>query len=175
VSEVRGFRGTACRVNKEATDDLRRLLNARPSDKFKSIVQAKENLIAEVTRSLRQLHWKDFETLSDLVFRNSGWHRISVVGEAMKYVDIELEEPITHDLYQVQVKSSATLADFEDYARQFSGGSFRKLYFVVHTPEGDLATAKRSDTANIELILPGRLAEMVVELGLVNWLLGKIK
>ena len=36
----------------------------------------------------------------------------------MKFVDVELEEPITGE--QVQVKSDATMADF------------RELYFVVH-------------------------------------------
>jgi hypothetical protein len=27
-----------------------------------------------------ELHWKDFETLFDLPFRDSGWVRVSVLG-----------------------------------------------------------------------------------------------
>ena len=37
----------------------------------------------------------------------------------MKYVDMELQEPITGDLYQVQVKSDATIANFREYAKKF--------------------------------------------------------
>lgn len=73
-------------------------------------------------------HWKDFEILVDLIFRNAGWRRVSVVGESLKFVDMELEEPITGEQYQVQVKSDATIADFKEYAEQFTERDFRKLY-----------------------------------------------
>jgi hypothetical protein len=93
----------------------------------------------------------------------------------MKYVDMELEEPITGDLYQVQVKSSAAKSDFEEYLRQFSSKGYRKLYFVVHSPAADLDNYRPPMEKNVELILPKRLAGMVVELGLINWLMQKIR
>ena len=61
------------------------------------------------------MHWKDFETLVDLLFRQAGWRRLSVLGETMKYADLELEEPITMERYQVQIKSAADLGDFARY------------------------------------------------------------
>jgi hypothetical protein len=173
ISKVQGFRATLCSVKE--VDDLRRLINDIPSEEYKAILQAKESLIKQVKYSLHRLHWKDFETLVDLLFHNAGWRRISVVGETMKYVDMELEEPITGDLYQVQVKSQASVNEFEEYAKDFSHGRFRKFYFVVHSPDEKLATYETSKYSDIELILPEQLARMVVDLGLTDWLLKKIR
>lgn len=92
----------------------------------------------------------------------------------MKFTDLELEDPITKDQYQVQVKSQATWDDFDGYAKQFNRQLHRKLYFVVHTPDKKLA-ALQEQPQDIELILPGRLSEMVVRLGLVDWLMSHIK
>ena len=91
----------------------------------------------------------------------------------MKYADMELEEPITGDRYQVQVKSDATIGDFAKYAAEFDNSDFRKLYFVVHSSKEQWANAPKYD--NVELILQERLAEMVVDFGLVNWLLKRIR
>jgi hypothetical protein len=173
ISKIQRFQGTICSVKE--VDDLRRLLNDQPSDVFQTISKAKEALRGEVEKGLKRLHWKDFETLVDLVFRSAGWRRTSIVGETMKYADLELEEPVTGDLYQVQVKSAATVDDFEEYAQNFSPGSFRKLYFVVHSPTEKLANHQGVILENVELILPGRLAQMVVDFGLTDWLLKKIR
>ncbi len=45
----------------------------------------------------------------------------------MKYVDMELEDPITGDRYQVQVKSQSTLQEFNEYSKKFSEREYRKL------------------------------------------------
>ena len=183
LSQTQGFRGTTCRVSAKvakgevgcAADDLKRLLNNQPSEEYSEVQDARAALIAKVKDGMKRLFWKDFEILADLIFSGSGWRRISVIGGAMKDVDMEYEAPVTDYLYQVQVKSIATLVDFQKATKDFPAESFRKLYFVVHSPEGPLANAASPDPEDIELILPGRLAEMVVNLGLVDWLLGKIK
>jgi hypothetical protein len=100
--------------------------------------------------------------------------RLTFIGKAMKYVDMELVEPITKDLYQVQVKSQATLSDFKEYVEQFSSKNFRRLYFVVHSPTEDLINHQLNSKDNVELILPNRLAGMAVESGLIDWLMQKI-
>jgi hypothetical protein len=175
IGKVQGFRGTICTLSKDEVEALKRLLNDVPSEAHKTISQIKANLVTEVAKGMEPLHWKDFETLVDLVFRNAGWRRVSLLGEEMKYVDMELQAPITGDMYQVQVKSTATLIEYEEYAQQFLHGSFKKLYFVVHSPEKNLAAYVNDKYKDVELILPNRLAEMVVDLGLTDWLLKKIK
>jgi hypothetical protein len=173
ISMVQGFRATVCKVRD--IDDLKRLINNVSSYQYTQIVQARGALIKEIEKGLSGLFWKDFEILIDLLFRNAGWHRLSLVGEEMKYVDMELQEPITGELYQVQVKSQASFTDYDEYARNFSHGSFRKMYFVVHTPDQTLVDNRQVKYEDVELILPDKLAEMVVDLGLTEWLLKKIK
>ncbi|MBP7998161.1 MAG: hypothetical protein KA314_02080 [Chloroflexi bacterium] len=174
ISKVQRFQGTICSVRD--VDDLKRMINSQPSQAYTAIIQAKENLITQVQEGIRKLHWKDFEILVDLLFRNAGWRRVSVIGETMKYSDIELEEPITGDLYQVQIKSQATASEFDEYAQNFSHGSFRKLYFVVHSPDKQLTEYQSSQYPDdIELVLPTKLSKMVVDSGLTDWLLKKIR
>jgi hypothetical protein len=92
----------------------------------------------------------------------------------MKYVDLELEEPITKEMYQVQVKARADVAAFNASVDQFAGGVFRKLYFVVHSPTAALE-ATQSDGGDVELVPPERLAGMVVDHGLVSWVLSRVQ
>jgi len=170
LAQLQGFRGTACRVHDVGL--LRRLLNAEPSPDYEEIDRARDVLVDRIAHAIGNLHWKDFEILVDLVFRQAGWRRISQLGETMKYVDLELEEPVTRDRYQVQVKSRAGLAEFNDYATQFSPRGFRKLYFVVHTPSDDLANG--SSLENVELVRRRELASMVLDGGLTRWLMDKV-
>ena len=158
----------------EAVQTLSRLLNDESSSEYRAVMSAKMTLVQSVEKSIKRLHWKDFEVFVDLLFRQSGWRRLSMLGQNMKFVDLELEDPITGDKYQVQVKLRATLADFHRYAEQFSPQNYRRLYFVVASPEESLARYSHS-SAEVVLILPKRLSEMAVDMGMVNWLLNRIK
>jgi hypothetical protein len=171
LSQLQGFRGTVCAV--KAADRLERLLNGESSLPHQAVSGARDKLVREVQSAIGELHWKDFETLVDLIFRQAGWRRLSVLGETMKYADLELEEPITAERYQVQIKSAADTADFVRYRDEFKGRGFRKLFFVVHSPTSTLANAESSST--VELVLPARLSAMVVDAGLVSWILAKIR
>jgi hypothetical protein len=168
LSQIQRFGATACNAPR---DILYRVLNDELSKAHMAVAAALAKLIREAEAALIDLHWKDFETLVDLIFRDAGWRRLSILGESMKYADLELEEPITGERYQVQVKSKADVSDLAEYSQQFDSKVFRKLFFVVHTPSSKLA--KQNSSGNVELVLPGRLAEMVVNAGLVNWLLAR--
>jgi len=166
ISKIQAFRGTVCKVR--TLETLRRLVNDEPSSEYKEIAKCEEALIQSVEKGIRKLHWKDFETFVDLVFRESGWRRLSPKGETMKFVDLELEDPITKERYQVQIKSKATLEEFEDYAKRFNPHSpVRWLYFVVHSPNKKLETL-REPRPDVKLVGPNQLSEMVVRLGLVD-------
>jgi hypothetical protein len=173
ISKTQRYAGTVCRV--QEIDTLRRLLNAQSSKPYQEISSASEELYSKVETGLKLLHWKDFEVLIDLLFRSAGWRRISVIGETMKFADIELEEPINKELYQVQIKSEATVEDFIKYKSEFSDRGYRKLFFIVHSPQGNTSRWQSEINDRVELIFPDRLAKMVVNLGLLEWLLNKIK
>jgi hypothetical protein len=171
LSKMQGFKGTVCAVR--AKESLSRLLSAQSSAPHQAVTRARETLVGTVQSAIAELHWKDFETLVDLLFRQAGWRRLSVLGETMKFADLELEEPITMERYQVQIKSEADTLDFAHYRDQFEGRGFRKLFFVVHSPDPKLA--RQESSSIVELVLPARLAAMVVDAGLVSWILAKIR
>jgi hypothetical protein len=158
-----------------ADEVLRRVLSATPSPEFEAVRLARDALAAEVEKAIRLLHWKDFELLVDLVFRQSGWRRTSLLGETMKSVDLELEDTVAGDKYQVQVKSRADRAVLAACKAEFCAGSFRRFYLVVHTPEGGLGDEPTSSDAEVQLVMTDRLALMVVDAGLTGWLLDKIR
>ena len=167
------YRATHCKVI--AIDHLRRLINAEHSPEYNSISEAKKELRSRVGAGIKLLHPKDFEILVDLVFRQAGWRRVSVLGETMKFFDLVLEEPITNDRYGVQIKSAATSGDFKKYAERFTSGEFKKLYFVVHSTDDEKLSEDSKDYKNVELIFVDDLAKMIVDGGLVDWLMEKIQ
>ena len=173
LSKYQRFPATCCEV--EEIDHLRRLINAEHSPEYKFISEAKKELRSRVEAGIKLLYWKDFEILVDLVFSQAGWRRVSVLGGTMKYFDLVLKEPITNKLYGVQIKSAATSGDFKKYAERFTNGEFEKLYFVVHSANNEKLSEDSKDYKNVELIFADELAKMVVDGGLVGWLMEKIQ
>ena len=100
LSQIQGFRGTACRV--KCIDILRRTLNGIQSPLAIAITEQRNCLAKHLTAAIKELHWKDFEILVDLVFRAAGLVRVSVLGQHAKGYDLELREPITEDRYVVR-------------------------------------------------------------------------
>jgi len=136
---------------------------------------ALDQLAVKVEVALQRLHPKDFELLVDLLFQRAGWQRISVVGENVKFTDMNLQEPITKDRYQVQVKSEATKEEFESYRSEFEDSPFRRLYFVVHSPHRSLEAVSTDPDDKVQLIFSKRLARMAIDAGLVGWLMQKVR
>ena len=171
LAQLQGFRGTVCRV--QEAELLRRVLSGTRSDLAAQLASRRAQLADSVRIAIEQLHWKDYETLVDLVFRSAGWIRISILGQQVKGFDLELREPITQDKYVVQVKSQASLRDLEDTVAQFSPDDYRRVFFVVHSPSKDLA-AFTGTPDHVELVAPQRLAELAIDAGLSRWIEEKV-
>ena len=119
-----------------------------------------QNRTRELERTLeiiiRRLHWKDFEVLTDLIFRQAGWQRVSALGETLKNAGSHSGFTDHAERYGVQVNSTANRAEFERYRREFERmPDFSRFYFVVHTPSEDLARVPTDD--RFELLLPKAL------------------
>lgn len=172
ISMLQRYSGTCCTVHE--IESLKRLLNGLQSDQYKKIDDARKKLISVVQEGIKVLHPKEFELMVELIFRQSGWRRISILGESIKDIDLELEDPITHDKYMVQVKSVSDQKEFDKYATKYEQlykDKFRKFYYVVHDIKGPQL---KTNNDNIEIIRSNKLAEMVVSLGLLDWLTNKI-
>jgi hypothetical protein len=170
LAALQGFRGTVCHVH--AVDLLGRVITGSPSPLAAAIDGGRESLCQNLVAVIKDLHWKDFETLVDLVFRAAGWERVSVLGQHAKAYDLELREPIANDRYVVQVKSRASLGDLRSTVSEFSGSDFRRVFFVVHSPERNIVTATGLPD-HVEVVTPGRLAALALDAGLVGWLRDK--
>ena len=171
ISQIQGFRATVCRVGD--VDLLRRTLNGTRSALATAIRNHREILAHDLAKAIKELHWQDFETLVDLVFRAAGWIRVSVLGQQAKGYDLELREPVIGDRYVVQVKSQASLADLRATVANFSPQDFRRVFFVVHSPDDDLVGA-RDIPDHVEIVSPERLGELAMDSGLVGWLEDKV-
>jgi hypothetical protein len=156
IAQIQRFQGTVCKVRPlDTLDTLRRLVNHELSPESKKITECNKALVESVEKGISKLNPKDFEIFVDLVFRESGWRRLSMLGGTMKAIDLELEDPITEDKYQVQIKTHATFEEFESYAKQFNPQPpLRWRYFVVHSPDPKLRDL-RNPWPNVKLIGPG--------------------
>jgi hypothetical protein len=171
ISQLQGFRATVCRVHE--IDLLRRTLSGSRSELANAIAEHRRILELDLTEAIKGLHWQDFETLVDLVFRAAGWIRVSVLGQQVKAYDLELREPIIGDRYVVQVKSRAGLAELRETVKEFSNKDFRRIFFIVHSPESDLEGATEIPK-HVEIVGPARLGELAMDAGLVGWLRDKV-
>jgi len=171
ITKTQGFRGTLCKI--EELDTLSRIINSEKKPIVEKIEKAKLDLCKFLNAALIELHPYDFEVLVDLIFQQSGWRRVSKVGGNMKDFDLELEDPISKERYKVQVKVSAGLADLKSYAEDFDGADFHKLFFVVSKPDKTLAVYN-NEFENVQLLTGLGLAELIIDLGLTNWVLQKI-
>lgn len=171
IAALQGFRGTVCRVREREL--LQRVIAGGRSELAIGISNSRQSLAALIEKAIRELHWKDFETLTDLVFRHTGWERVSVLGQHAKAYDLELRESITGDRYVVQIKSQTCLSDVLSAASEFSENDYRRLFFVVHSPSRDLAGACELP-GHVELIDPAHLAVLTLDAGLSKWLEDKV-
>jgi hypothetical protein len=169
---MEGFRGTICSVKE--SDYLIQKINGEVSRNAEEVLEALSILEHKVEILINELHWKDFEVLIDLIFRQAGWQRVSVLGEMKKTIDLDLLSPITAERYAVQVKSKASLPEFKSYQKKFLDmQGYTRLYFVVHNPASNLATYDDSSSNDIKLLLPKNISHLAVKYGLADWVISK--
>lgn len=166
LTKTAAYRGTSCEVE-DPDYVIRRVNDEKRAENIEAvrIVAELENV---VVRLMSLLTPPDFELLVDLMFSASGWRRRGVVGGPQGTVDIELELPSTGDRAFIQVKSSTTQADFSAYEQAMERMGVERMFFAYHTG------TVHSEAPRITLLGPQRLARMVIDAGLVSWLMKKV-
>lgn len=153
-------------------DYLIRKINGEISDAERAVTAARAQMKGSVERIIGNLHWKDFELLVDLIFREAGLQRMSELGKTKRSLDLELFSPIHRERYSVQVKSHAGRQEFEQFRIDTDAmGEFARHYFVVHEPARNLT--KELETRSHELWLPEDIADFVIRYGLMDWIAEK--
>lgn len=176
ISKTQAFQGTLCRYKDTEKDNeveiINRIINGSQNPNVEKIKKFKYEISKLTIELLQHLHWKDCEILSDLIFIQSGWRRVSMQGGSMEFTDMEYFDPINNEKYAVQIKSGASKKDFEKYEKDFSNRGFRKLFFVVFNPDISLANLK-TERSEVEILSGDKLAALIFDLGLLEWVLKK--
>lgn len=161
------YRGTSCRPPRP--DYVIRKVNGRRAD----VVEAAEaalSLMRETTLALvRSLQPNDFELLVDLLFTQSGWRRVGILGRTQKTLDLDLVLPSTGERAMVQVKSRTNSQELEEYVEQLNeAGPHHRLFYAFHSGE-----ASTSDP-RVSILGPDRIADMTLDAGLMRWVMDKV-
>ncbi len=171
---MQGFQGTICTVSESSY-----LINKINGIEPKELQEARDALLTfeqGLEAIIKRLHWRDFELLMDMIFRQAGWKRYSDVGSTLKTIDLDLISPITSERYGVQVKSKANPATFKSYQKdRFKDmEGFTRFYFAVHTPSPDLEEASQKlENEDVKLLLPRNIARLSIEYGMAHWVMDK--
>lgn len=166
LTKLASYQGTSCAVD-VADYVLRRIAGEKMPQVERAIAAVAETKRA-VVPLLRLLDPKDFELLVDLVFSSSGWRRLGAVGKTQKTLDLDLVLPSTGERAFVQVKSKTSSAELGEYVKAFNAEHHDRMFFVFHTGDAD------TDDPAVTVIGPAKLAELVIDAGLVNWLIEKV-
>ncbi len=174
--KTQGYRGTICKV--EAKDYLINKINGTPSKKLEGAMGSISDLEKTLKDLIGELSWQDFEILIDLIFRNGGWQRSSTLGDQLKTIDLDLMASLTGDKIAVQVKSSSTKKEFEQYIKKFKEfEGYRHFYYFVHQPENDLRNYTEipeiKDDVTVHLVFEEKISKMVISSGLIDWIINK--
>jgi len=175
---LQSFRGTITKVKE--FEYLVRKINCENLPIEQKAIDARETLIQSLVAIIQDLHWKEFELLTDLIFRQAGWQRMGVLGKTQKDIDLDLLSPIDQERYKVQVKSAAGNSEFQSFLSLAADAQeFSRYYFVVHQPSKnllrDVDNIKGEDRQLVKVWLPEDIARLAVNYGLVDWLIGKAK
>ena len=167
--KLSAYRGTSCDV--DVADYAVRRINGEKMPEVERAIAASREIGLAAVDLIRLLTPQDFELLVDLVFSTSGWRRVGVVGKAQETLDLDLILPSTREHAFVQVKSRTTSAQLADYVDRLGerSGYYARMFYVYHSGEAHLP----NDERRVTIIGPEELAEMVVDAGLVRWLIEK--
>lgn len=166
ITKLAAYRGTSCGVDVGA--QLVARINGEKSPHVELAIRAHAELLQALVPIIQILGPKDFEVLVDLIFSNSGWRRMGTVGSTQKTLDIDMMLPSTGERAFVQVKCRTTAEEFEQYLEKFrSLDSYDHMFFVYHTGP----TMRDSDAF---VVGPEKLAAMVVDAGLTDWVIQKV-
>ena len=181
LTKLQGFMGTVCSVGNtfREFDYLKNIINGNETKEYLELAVAKEQLKNLLIPAIKNLTPYDFEILIDLIFRGIGWKRTSVVGAQMKNLDLVLEEPFSHKLHAVQIKSKSNLPQLKKYIESFKtsySDVFESFFYFLHTPdEGIENFAKENSEENIRIVLVEKIADYTIDYGLINWVMEKAR
>lgn len=163
LTKLASYQGTSCAV--DVAQYVLRRVSGKKTPEVERAIAAFEEAKRAAFALMKLLGPKDFELLVDLVFTTSGWRRVGIVGGTQKTLDLDLVLPSTGERAFVQVKSKTSSAELAHYVEQLQDAPHDRMFFVYHSGEAS------TDNEDVIVIGPEKLAELVVDAGLMSWLI----
>jgi hypothetical protein len=164
LTKLAAYRGTSCEV--DVTDYVVRRINGQKMLAVERALVASTEMKAACLGLMQLLVPRDFELLVDFVFTTSGWRRVGVLGKTQKTLDLVL--PSTGERAFVQVKSMTTAAEIAEYVARIDEGPYDRMFYVYHCGIAE------TDDPRVTVIASEHLADLVLDAGLVSWLIRKV-
>jgi len=169
VTKVVGYRGTACSV--EGWQRLIERINGVVSADSEKVVAARAALKDAIVPLIQRLNSGDMEVLVDMMFSRAGWRRIGRIGGNQRDKDLDLEMPLTGETAVVQIKTQTGADEIADYVqRKAEMLSYKRMFFCFHTLKG---RKQPIVDPGVTLMDAAGIADRVVELGLVDWVINR--
>jgi hypothetical protein len=169
LTKIMAYRSTTFALDRDTAAYVVRRINGERSPEIDTAIAARSAMERSATTLVRMLEPRDFELLVDLVFSSSGWRRLARVGGSTKTVDLDVRLPSTGERAIVQVKSKADTAMLDDYIERLDDYEpGRRLFFVYHTGKVAPRAVER-----VTVIGPDDLAPLIIDAGLVGWLIDR--
>lgn len=165
LTKLAAYRGTSCDV--DVSDYVVRRINGQKIPAVERAIINLGKMEASVRELLTLLEPRDFELMVDLVFSASGWRRLGVIGKTQKTLDLDLILPSTGERAFVQVKSKTSSAELAEYVKALEGATYDRMFYVFHSGQAE------TNDDRVTIVGPEKLGSMVVEAGLVSWLIRK--
>jgi hypothetical protein len=170
LTKLAAYRSTTFALDATTAGYVVRRINGDRSPEIERAVAATEAMRASARELIAMLEPRDFELLVDLVFSSSGWRRLGAVGGTQKTLDLDVQLPSTGERAFIQVKSSTSDRELAEYVAQLDDlGPYRRMFFVYHS-----GRVRDPEDGRVVVVGPDKLAELVVDAGLVGWLVGKV-
>jgi hypothetical protein len=170
LTKLAAYRSTTFALDATTAGYVVRRINGDRSPEIERAVAATEAMRASARELIAMLEPRDFELLVDLVFSSSGWRRLGAVGGTQKTLDLDVQLPSTGERAFIQVKSSTSDRELAEYVAQLDDlGPYRRMFFVYHS-----GLVRDPEDRRVVVVGPDKLAELVVDAGLVGWLVGKV-
>jgi hypothetical protein len=171
LTRVAGFRQTICTVERQ--DYLLRRIRGEEEPLLVEARDVRSELERVALQMISALDWRDFEIMVDLLFARGGWRRQSALADGEVDIDLLLDNPVTHELAWVQVKSAAGQAVLDDYLERFRrDGSAQHFFFVCHSPAAELRAPAEP---GIHVWAGQELARAALSAGLFDWLIERTR
>jgi hypothetical protein len=168
LTKITAYRGTSCNLDMKVSDYVIRRINGEKTPEVERALAAKKEMRVSALGLMKLLEPRDFELLVDLVFTTSGWRRLGVVGKTEKTRDLDLILPSTGERAFVQVKSETTSKELDEYIAKIDDEVYKRMFYVFHSGKAEASDER------VVVIGPERLAELVIDAGLVSWLIEKV-